>query len=146
MTRLILDSGAIDRFTRQHPEAPAQFAELKDSEFWPPLVPTVVLAECLTGRQQDDARTNRFIKTCELFEDLPEEIGRRAAELRTQAGRGSAVDAILVALAEPDGTVLTDDNEDIEALASHTRGVKVVSTMPRKARSTRKVRSRKRRR
>ena len=131
---------------RPHPEAPANFAELKNSEFWPPLIHTVVLAECLTGRQQNDARTNRFIKTCELFEDLPEEIGRRAAELRTQAGQGSVVDALLVALAEPDGIVLTDDNNDIEALASHTRGVKVVSTMPSKTRPTRRARSRKRRR
>ena len=146
MTRVILDSGAIDRFARPHPDAPAQFAELKNSEFWPPLVPTVVLAECLTGRQQDDARTNRFIKTCDLLEDLPEEIGRRAAELRTQAGRGSAVDAILVALAEPDGIVLTDDNNDIKALASHTRGVRVASTMPQKTRPTRRARSRKKRR
>ena len=37
--------------------------------------------------------------------------------------RGSAVDAIVVALAEPGGTVLTGDREDIEALAAHADGV-----------------------
>lgn len=146
MTRLILDSGAIDRLADEHPKAPAVFAELKNSEFWPPLVPTVVLVECLTGRQHDDARTNRFIKTCELLEELPEGIGRRAADLRTRAEQGSVVDAILVALAEPGGFVMTNDQKDIGALASQARNATHVSTMPQKRRSASKVRPRKRRR
>jgi hypothetical protein len=43
--------------------------------------------------------------------------------LRARARRGSAVDAILVALAEPDGTVLTADQGDLRALAGHADNV-----------------------
>ena len=46
-----------------------------------------------------------------------------AGTLRTRARTGSAVDALLVALAEPGGTVLTGDAEDLEALAAHADGV-----------------------
>jgi len=46
--------------------------------------------------------------------------------LRRRARRGSAVDALVVAFAEPDGSVLTSDPEDLEALASHAEGVTVV--------------------
>jgi hypothetical protein len=45
--------------------------------------------------------------------------------LRYAAGRGSAVDAIVVAMAEPGGSVLTGDHGDIAALASHADGVGV---------------------
>ena len=33
-----------------------------------PVVPSVVLAECLTGRQRIDAVTNRFLKGCDIEE------------------------------------------------------------------------------
>ena len=69
---------------------------------------------------------NRFLKTCDLVSELPEPIARRAAALRARAGRGSAVDAIVVALAEPFGTVLTGDLQDLRALADHAEGVVVV--------------------
>jgi hypothetical protein len=35
------------------------------------------------------------------------------------------VDALVVALAEPGGTVITGDAEDLEALAAHARDVAV---------------------
>ena len=38
---------------------------------------------------------------------------------------GSAVDALVVALAEPGGTILTDDRADIETLAAFADGVEV---------------------
>lgn len=44
---------------------------------------------------------------------------------RRRAGRGSAVDALVVAIAEPGGTVLTSDFEDLEALAEHASRVKI---------------------
>jgi hypothetical protein len=66
-------------------------------------VPSVVLLESLTGRQRTDAPVNRFLKTCGIVADLPELLARRAAALRAHAGRGSAVDAIVVAMAEPGG-------------------------------------------
>jgi hypothetical protein len=43
--------------------------------------------------------------------------------LRRLARRGSAVDALVVALAEPGGTVLTSDLGDLGALAQYADGV-----------------------
>jgi len=70
-------------------------------------------------------RTNRLLKTCDLDDRLPEARARRAAMLRCRAQRGSAVDAIIVATAEPGGTVLTQDADDLRALASHSDRVKI---------------------
>lgn len=49
----------------------------------------------------------------------------RAAELRRRARTGSAVDAVVVAVAEPGATVLSDDAADINALATLARDVAV---------------------
>jgi predicted nucleic acid-binding protein len=89
------------------------------------LVPSVVLVECLEGHAGRDAGENRFLKTCDIVEEVPEPLARRAAILRRRARRGSAVDALVVAVAEPDGTVLTSDPRDLEALASHAQRVRV---------------------
>jgi hypothetical protein len=43
--------------------------------------------------------------------------------LRRLARRGSAVDALVVALAEPGGTVLTSDPGDLDALAQYAHDV-----------------------
>ena len=72
-----------------------------------------------------DANLNRFLKTCDVVEELPQRLARRAGALRALARQGSAVDAIVVALAEPGGAVLTSDLKDLRALASHTDGVQV---------------------
>ena len=96
------------------------------------MIPTVVLTECVSGTQHKDALANRFIKTCQVLEELPEETARRAGKLRSQTKRGSAVDAILVALAEPGGVVITEDTRDLEALASNASNVVVVSSIPSK--------------
>ena len=45
------------------------------------------------------------------------------AELRRRSKAGSAVDALVVAIAEPGGIVLTGDRADIESLAAHADGV-----------------------
>ena len=44
---------------------------------------------------------------------------------RRLAQHGSAVDAVVVASAEPGGIVLTGDVEDLAALASHTDAVRI---------------------
>jgi len=88
-------------------------------------VPSIVLIECLTGRQRSDANINRFLKTCEIVERVLERTARRAASLRVQAGRGSAVDALVVAVAEPGGDVLGGDLGDLRALATYAVDVKV---------------------
>jgi hypothetical protein len=46
---------------------------------------------------------------------------RPTSDLRRRARTGSAVDLVVVALAEPGGRILTGDKADIEALAAHAR-------------------------
>lgn len=96
---------------------------LRRAGLWPPLVPSVVLVESLRGQAGRDANTNRFLKTCLVAETIAESLARRAAWLRARARRGSAVDAIVVALAEPDGVVLTQDLADLRNLAARSAGV-----------------------
>ena len=55
------------------------------------------------------------------------EAARRAALLRSRARRGSAIEAQVVAAAEPGGTVLTADVGDRRALAAYAHGVAVES-------------------
>ena len=122
---LVLDSGGVSRLARRRPNAAAMIAAFTAEGLWPPVVPSVVLAESLTGQQRNDANTNRFLKTCDIVEDLPEHVARRAGALRALARQGSAGDAIVVATAEPGGAVLTSDTKDLKALASHASGVRI---------------------
>jgi hypothetical protein len=98
---------------------------LRREGFWPPLVPTAVLVECITGAASTDAPVNRLIKTCVVREELPLALASRAGKLRASARRGSAVDAVVVASAEPGGAVLTSDGKDLGALSQHAAGVTV---------------------
>ena len=122
---LVLDSGGVSRLAARSRRAAALIVALRAEGLWPPLVPSAVLVECLTGDSGRDAVTNRFLKTCDIDESLPLPLARRAARLRGQARRGSAVDAVLVAMAEPNGVVLTGDVDDLAALASHAVRVSV---------------------
>lgn len=85
----------------------------------------MVLVESLTGRPRTDANVNRFLKTCEVVERVPERLARRAASLRAKARQGSAVDALVIALAEPGGNVLGGDLADLRALATYAVDVTV---------------------
>jgi hypothetical protein len=89
------------------------------------MVPSVVLVECLTGEGSRDAAQHRFLRTCDVVEAVPFGLARRAAWLRAQARTGSAVDALVIAAAEPRGTVLSGDLGDLRALAAHATGVTV---------------------
>ena len=122
---LILDSGAVSRLAERTREMAALLRALRDEGLWPPLVPSAVLVECLQGHVGRDAAANRLLTTCDIVEELPSSVARRAAFLRTRARKGSAVDAIVVAHAEPGGTVLTCDVGDLEALAAHARRVRI---------------------
>jgi len=122
---LVLDSGGISRLAERSSLAAALIRALRAEGLWPPLVPTAPLVESLTGDSGKDANTNRFLKTCNIAERLPERVARRAAFLRARSRRGSAVDAIVVAIAEPGGTVLTSDAKDLRPIASRANGVAV---------------------
>jgi hypothetical protein len=64
---------------------------------------------------------------CDITSTVSETLARRAALLRRLARRGSAVDALVVACAEPGGTVITTDPGDLEALAAHAQDVDIVA-------------------
>ena len=122
---LVLDSGGFGRLAERSRRALALIEELRTAGLWPPVVPTMVLVESLQGHPGRDANANRFLKTVMTDETVGLEVARRAAELRRRAKRGSAVDALVVALAEPNGTVLTGDEADISALAAVSKGIAV---------------------
>lgn len=61
---LVLDSGGVTRLAARNAQALALIRGLVAADLWPPVVPTVVLVECLQGRPDRDANVNRFIKTC----------------------------------------------------------------------------------
>ena len=120
---LVLDSGGVSRLAERSRQAAALILAFQELDLWPPLVPSVVLVECLQGHAARDVLTNRFLKACDIVEVVPEALARRAALLRRQARRGSAVDAIVVALVEPGGSVVTSDADDLNALARHADDV-----------------------
>ncbi len=126
MPPLVLDSGGVSRLAERSRPALALIAALRDEGLWPPIVPSPVLVECLQGHAGRDANENRFLKTCDVVELVPAALSRRAASLRRLARRGSAIDALVVASAEPGGTVLTSDPLDLLALAAHADGVEIV--------------------
>lgn len=99
---------------------------LRAAQQWPPIVPTMVLVESLHGHPGRDANTKRFLKTCLIEAAVSQTLARRAAEVRQRARKGSAVDALVVALAEPGGTILTGDAKDLEALAANAKHVSVL--------------------
>ncbi len=125
MSILVLDSGGVTRIARRNTEALAKIQAFRRAGLWPPVVPSIVLVECLTGKQRTDVNVNRFLKTCEILERLPEPLARRASKLRAQAQKGSVVDALVVAIAEPSGAVLGGDLGDLRALATYAEDVTV---------------------
>ncbi len=116
---LILDSHGVTRLAGDR----ARLAELRNRGEWPPLVPTVVLTEALSGDHRRDYDENRLLRTCDL-RAVDESLAREAAALRAQVqGRRmpSAVDAVVVAVADQagGGIVLSSDPGDLRALARH---------------------------
>jgi hypothetical protein len=122
---LVLDSGAVTRLAERTARAAALIAALHAEGLWPPVVPSAVLIECLTGEGSRDAAEHRFLRTCDVAETLPVPLARRAAWLRARARTGSAVDALVTAVAEPGGTVLTGDPADLRALARYASDVTI---------------------
>ena len=122
---LVVDAGGLRRLAERSRPALALQRALAERQLWPPSVPAVVLPDALSGDAARDAPIDRFLACCDVVEAVPEAVARRAAWLRTAAGRGSAADALVVALAEPGGAVLTGGRRDLEALALFAEGVMV---------------------
>ena len=117
---LVLDSGGLGSLTEQR----ARLQELQRRGLWPAQVPSVVLAEALTGDHRRDFHVNRLLRACQV-RDVDETQAREAARLRTATGRAgtiSAVDAVVAAVAgaRPGGLILTSDPDDLRALGEHT--------------------------
>lgn len=124
----ILDAGGVSALARD----PRLVDSMLRHGQWPPEVSAAVLVESLTGDARRDHGTNRLLDMC-LVRDLDETTARRAATLRTKTGRAgtvSAVDAVVVALAErfEEAVVVSSDPEDMRALAENAeRRVKVLA-------------------
>lgn len=115
--RLVLAGGGVAFLAERSGRALAQIRALARLGLWPPLVPQAVLVDCLTGDTDRDRAVERFLRTCHIVGELAPDRLRRAAWLRTAAGRGTAVEALVVALAEPGGAILHHGRSNLEALA-----------------------------
>ena len=115
MRAVVLDSGAVTRLASRDRLSAARIGSLQRRGIWPPMVPSVVLAECLTGRQSIDAVTNRFLKGCDE-ERLPDDRERWQADRQAEPQR-SRQWTPLFSMVSP--WLLSTDPEDLGALAAH---------------------------
>lgn len=127
--RLVFDAGALSQLAGQR----ARLHELQRRGLWPAEVPSVVLAEALTGDHRRDFHVNRLLRACQI-RSVDEAQARHAGRLRTATGRAghiSAVDAIVADAADtaPAGIVLTSDPHELRDLAAHADfPITIVST------------------
>ncbi|MGH3919706.1 MAG: PIN domain-containing protein [Pseudonocardiaceae bacterium] len=120
---LVLDSRAITALGRRDRQTAARITALRRRGLWPPIVPTAVLVDSLTGNRVRDGLANRTVGLS-LVHPLDEPLARRAAQLRGRARAVSAVDAIVVATAELFGAmVITGDPDGLARLSRHANGV-----------------------
>ena len=116
---LVLDAGGVSALACQR----ARLIELRRRGLWPAQVPSVVLAESLTGDHRRDFHANRLLRACQV-RDVTEPHAREAARLRTATGRPAtitATDAVVAAFASTctSPIVLTSDPRDLAALSAH---------------------------
>jgi predicted nucleic acid-binding protein len=117
---VVLDSGVIDRATTNR-EFRWVLHELLESG-WVPVIPTVVLAEAITGRRED-APVNHVVNRLGTV-DTNQATARRAGHLRYGVQRSGVrrnpggIDAIVAAHAADGGTavVFTTDPSDMRRL------------------------------
>ncbi len=119
---IVLDSGVVDRAVSD-PEFRWLLRELLE-QGWDPVIPTVVLAEALTGRPRD-APVNQVVNRLGTV-DTTQALARRAGHLRLAVARSgvrripSGIDAIVAAHAADAGTgvVFSSDPTDLDRLLS----------------------------
>lgn len=125
----VLDSGALTAVANDK----YLVETLRGRGDWPPIVPSDVLVESLTGDHRRDHNVNRLLKLCAVRETT-EVVARYAAALRYRAKRAgvSAVDAIVAAVADQLGgaDVWTSDPDDLAALAANAINRIVVGRPP----------------
>lgn len=111
---LVLDSGGLSRLRQRTWRAAELIAALKAENLWTPVVPTVVLAESTSGAARRDTKINRFLKTCEVEPVVSERVARRAGYPPGRCSNRFSRRRSGCHLAEPGGTVLTGDPNDLE--------------------------------
>jgi len=79
----------------------------------------MVLVESLSGRQRTDAALNRFLKTCDVDEAVPERLARRSWRSPNPAGRCSAVTSAI--FERWPHTLMTSSSGERERLPNATR-------------------------
>jgi predicted nucleic acid-binding protein len=120
---LVLDSMAVTALGCRDRQTAARLAALRLRGLWPPIVPTAVLVDSLTGNRVRDALAHRTMGLS-LVHPLDEPMARRAAQLRRRARAGSAVDAIVVATAELfEALVITGNLDDLARLSQPANGI-----------------------
>jgi len=126
---VVLDAGVVDQIVVRQ-EFRWVLRELVE-DGWVPIIPTVTLAETITGRATD-APVNQAIKRVGCT-DTPEATARLAGNLRFEVERAghrrlpSGIDAIVAAHAAESGTgvVFTADLADLRRLLADTPGVRI---------------------
>lgn len=115
---VVFDTGALDKVADGDEFIRALWRRFVDAG-WASLVPSVVLAETVTGRPQD-ARIDRVIASIGRPANPDEAIARRAGALRFRARSvtPSGIDALVAAHAATStpSVVLTGDPDDLSAL------------------------------
>lgn len=133
MPALVLDTEAVDALA--HPKArgatslrAAAIGRLAQRHSARPVVPLPVLAEVYRG-DRTDVEVDRLINTAADVIGITLRTVRLAGRLRTLAGTGSAVDALVVAAAIRLGgaVIATADPDDLRALAAHHPNIKIWS-------------------
>jgi predicted nucleic acid-binding protein len=128
---LVLDTEAVNALA--HPTArgatslrAAAIGRLAQRHSARPIIPLPVLAEVYRGDRTDVA-VDRLIDTAADVVGITVRTVRLAGSLRAHAGRGSAVDALVVAAAIRLGgaVIATADPDDLRALAADHSNVKI---------------------
>jgi predicted nucleic acid-binding protein len=119
---LTLDTGALIALEARRQRIKAILAAARTLRA-PITVPTVVVTEWWRGQRGPLARILDGV----IVEPLTERLARIAGEALAHTGRSNAVDAVVVASAAQRGDVVyTSDVADLQALAAHFAGVRIL--------------------
>jgi rRNA-processing protein FCF1 len=117
MNHVVYDAGALLAAVKNDRDFIAQHDEFLAADVRP-IVPAGVLAQCWDTRPKA-ANLHRVLRPC-LVLPLTETIAKAAALLCQENGTSDVVDAsvLLASLTHDDAPILTDDLDDIRALAA----------------------------
>jgi len=125
---VVFDTGALDKVARGDELTRAIWRGFVEAG-WQSLLPSVVLAEAISGRPHD-ARVDRVIRAIGPPTNPSETLARHAGALRHRAKRAtpSGIDALVAAhaAASTPAVVLTSDRNDLTALLADVSQARVI--------------------